>query len=109
MEGNVQVQLHTGDIPSVFERFSDLIGDQHWRKRVDLLKAEIKGTWVSRPTTLLKSPSRLKSETVIGGGLCSDTGSTAFNGSYVGAFKSVAFGNERSVVDITDNSRSRLF
>jgi len=39
----VQVELHTGDIPSVFERFSNLIGDQHWRKRVDLLKAEIKG------------------------------------------------------------------
>lgn len=43
MEGNVQVELHTGDIPSVFERFSDLIGDQHWRKSVDRLKAEIKG------------------------------------------------------------------
>ncbi len=43
MEGNVQVELHTGDIPSVFERFSDLIGAHHWRKRVDLLNAEIKG------------------------------------------------------------------
>lgn len=39
----MQVELHTGDMPSVFERFSDLIGDQHWKKRVDLLKAEIKG------------------------------------------------------------------
>lgn len=37
------IELYTGDIPSVFERFSDLIGSQHWKKRVDLLKAEIKG------------------------------------------------------------------
>jgi hypothetical protein len=43
---------------------------------------------------------------VIGGGLCHDTVSTAFNGSYVGAFRSVAFGqfrslaNDRSVADI---------
>jgi hypothetical protein len=43
MEGDVQIDLYTGDIPSVFERFSELIGVQHWRKRVDLLKAEIKG------------------------------------------------------------------
>jgi len=43
MEGVVQVELHTGDIPSVFDRFCVLIGAQHWRKRVDLLKADIKG------------------------------------------------------------------
>jgi len=43
MGGDVQVKLHTGDIPSVFERFSDLIGANHWRKRVDRLKDEIKG------------------------------------------------------------------
>jgi hypothetical protein len=39
----VQVELYTVDIPSVFDRFSDLIGAQHWKKRVDLLKTDIKG------------------------------------------------------------------
>lgn len=39
----MQLKLHTGDIPSVFERFSKLVGAQHWKKRVDLLNAEIKG------------------------------------------------------------------
>jgi hypothetical protein len=39
----MQVELYTVDIPSVFDRFSDLIGAQHWEKRVDLLKTEIKG------------------------------------------------------------------
>ncbi len=39
----MQIELHTGDIPSVFERFSDLIGAQHWKNRVDLLRADIKG------------------------------------------------------------------
>lgn len=31
---------------------------------------------------------------VIGGGHCSDTGATAFNGSYVGTVRSSAFGQE---------------
>lgn len=48
MEGDVQVDLYTGDIPSVFERFSDLVGAQHWKKRVDLLKAEIRGNRMLR-------------------------------------------------------------
>ena len=48
---------------------------------------------------LSKSPSRPKSETVIGGGLCPDTWATAFNDSYVGTFRSCAFGHGRSVVD----------
>lgn len=39
----MQIELHTGDIPLVFERFSDLIGAHNWIKRVDLLKSEIKG------------------------------------------------------------------
>ena len=39
----MQVELYTGDIPSVFERFSYLIGAQHWKKRVDLLAADIRG------------------------------------------------------------------
>ncbi len=39
----MQVELHTEDIPSVFERFRDLIGAHHWSKRVALLKAEMKG------------------------------------------------------------------
>lgn len=44
---------------------------------------------------LSKSPSRPKSETVIGGGLCPDTWATAFNDSYVGTFRSCAFGLSR--------------
>jgi len=44
----VQVELYTGDIPSVFDRFSELIGAQHWKKRVDLLKADIKGNKLLR-------------------------------------------------------------
>jgi len=43
MEGEVQIELYTGEIPEVFERFSELIGAQHWKKRVDLLNADIKG------------------------------------------------------------------
>ncbi len=43
MEGDVKVDLYTGEIPSVFERFSDLIDAEHWKKRVDLLKTDIKG------------------------------------------------------------------
>lgn len=35
---------------------------------------------------------------VIGGGHCSDTGATAFNGSYVGTVRSGAFGQKRSEV-----------
>ena len=45
---------------------------------------------------LSKSPSRPKSETVIGGGLCPDTWATAFNDSYVGTCRSCAFGQKRS-------------
>jgi hypothetical protein len=48
LEGDVQVELYTGDIPSVFDRFSELIGAQHWKKRVDLLKADIKGNKLLR-------------------------------------------------------------
>ena len=44
----MQIELYTGDIPSVFERFSDLIGAQHWKKRVDLLKADIRGNKLLR-------------------------------------------------------------
>ena len=44
----MQVELYTGDIPSVFERFSDLVGAQHWKKRVDLLKADIRGNKLLR-------------------------------------------------------------
>lgn len=43
MEEDVKVDLYTGEIPSVFERFSDLIDAEHWKKRVDLLKSDIKG------------------------------------------------------------------
>lgn len=49
---------------------------------------------------LSKSPSRPKSETVIGGGLCPDTWATAFNDSYVGTCRSCAFGQEKSSVII---------
>lgn len=46
---------------------------------------------------LSKSQSRPKSETVIGGGLCPDTWATAFNDSYVGTFRSCAFGQNQSL------------
>ena len=46
---------------------------------------------------LSKSPSRPKSETVIGGGLCPDTWATAFNDSYVGTCRSCAFGQEQTI------------
>ena len=49
---------------------------------------------------LSKSPSRPKSETVIGGGLCPDTWATAFNDSYVGTFRSCAFGQEPTFIAI---------
>lgn len=39
----MQVELYTGEIPTVFERFNELIGPLHWKKRVDLIRAEIKG------------------------------------------------------------------
>lgn len=42
------VELHTDEIPSVFEQFSKLIGSQHWKKRVDLIKTEIKGNRLLR-------------------------------------------------------------
>lgn len=35
--------IYIGNIPTIFDRFSELIGDQHWKKRVDLLKSEIRG------------------------------------------------------------------
>jgi hypothetical protein len=41
---------------------------------------------------LLKFPSRRKSEVMIVGGLCSDLGATTFSGSYMGIFRSDAFG-----------------
>lgn len=44
----MQVELYTGDIPSIFEQFSELIGSQHWKKRTDLIKAEIKGNRLLR-------------------------------------------------------------
>ncbi len=51
----MQIELYTGDIPSVFERFSDLIGAQHWKKRVDLLKIDIKGNKLLREHLLQKN------------------------------------------------------
>lgn len=37
------VELHVRDIPSIYARFSSVIGDKHWRKRVELLTSEIRG------------------------------------------------------------------
>lgn len=39
----MRVELYTGEIPSVFVRFKNLIGDHHWVKRVNLIKDEIRG------------------------------------------------------------------
>ena len=55
---------------------------------------------------LSKSPSRPKSETVIGGGLCPDTWATAFNDSYVGTCRSCAFGQKRSPLAFAQLDRS---
>lgn len=39
----MQVELSTGEIPEVLERFCALVGAQHWKRRVDLIKAEVRG------------------------------------------------------------------
>lgn len=43
---------------------------------------------------------------MVGGGLCSDTGATAFNGSYVGTIRSGAFGQLRTVKHLPGSGRS---
>jgi hypothetical protein len=45
---NVQIELHTEDIPDLFQQFSSLVGSQHWKKRVDLIKSEAKGNRLLR-------------------------------------------------------------
>lgn len=37
------VQLNTADIPHIFSRFRDVVGEKHWLKRVSLINAEIRG------------------------------------------------------------------
>lgn len=39
----MQIDLYTKDIPEIFERFRDAIGERHWIKRVAAIKSEIKG------------------------------------------------------------------
>lgn len=40
----MQTDIYIGNIPTIFDRFSELIGAQHWKKRVELLKSEIRGS-----------------------------------------------------------------
>lgn len=39
----MHVDLYTQDIPEIFERFQEAIGERHWIKRVAAIKSEIKG------------------------------------------------------------------
>ncbi len=36
-------ELHTAEIPGLYERFASVVGDRHWKQRVASLKQEIKG------------------------------------------------------------------
>lgn len=37
------VELHTRDIPAIYKRFAEVVGERHWRQRVRLLQDEIRG------------------------------------------------------------------
>jgi hypothetical protein len=39
----LKVEIHTEEIPTIFTRFRDIIDDSHWRKRVSLIKSEMRG------------------------------------------------------------------
>jgi hypothetical protein len=39
----LSVELDTGEIPTIFSRFRELIEERHWRRRVLSVKAEIRG------------------------------------------------------------------
>src|SRR5258706_5112100 len=39
----LQTDLHTGDIPNVFARFRDKIGERHWQRRITRVKEDIRG------------------------------------------------------------------
>jgi len=39
----VQVELHTDEFPALFQRFGEMVGAHHWKRRVDLIKTEFKG------------------------------------------------------------------
>lgn len=42
------VELHTQDIPGVYDRFAHLVGEQHWSKRVRAIEDEIRGNSLLR-------------------------------------------------------------
>ncbi|MGB8339402.1 MAG: hypothetical protein WCD07_07955 [Burkholderiales bacterium] len=39
----LKVEIHTEEIPTIFARFRDVIDESHWKKRVSLIKSEIRG------------------------------------------------------------------
>lgn len=39
----MQTELSTAQIPYIYSEFADLVGDDHWRKRVKKIKEEIRG------------------------------------------------------------------
>ncbi|MBD9359545.1 hypothetical protein [Methylomonas fluvii] len=39
----IPTEIHTWEIPEIYKRFAEVIGDQHWKNRVALLKQDIKG------------------------------------------------------------------
>jgi len=39
----MKIDLYTHEMPSVFARFREIVGERHWRKRVDSIKVDWKG------------------------------------------------------------------
>lgn len=39
----LQVDLYTKDVPEIFARFSDFVGERHWTRRAAAIKSECKG------------------------------------------------------------------
>jgi hypothetical protein len=39
----IVTELYTRDIPEIYDRFSRVIGEKHWRQRVSLLRQELRG------------------------------------------------------------------
>jgi hypothetical protein len=39
----ILTEMQTAQIPDIYKRFTTIVGDDHWKKRVAQLKKEIKG------------------------------------------------------------------
>ena len=40
----LRTELTTAEIPEIYRRFAHIVGDQHWKRRVSVVKAEAKGS-----------------------------------------------------------------